>query len=275
MAGDGADGVAVAEAHYWTMRCIAAGPRAAGAEADGLVRQAWVDAAAARADDGGGRPLHEAAAGALLRRVRDLEAGSARDPHGRAVAPSWFNPSSHRWAGWWDREPAAFDRLDVDDDATRSAAERALAELPLAARAVLVLHDVTPWPPDAVRSVVRLQPDDHLALLHAARSHVRRALERLVDEVAPPPVAGDAATAPGLTEYDISCDRVTGLATRYLEGAIEPRLRTTFEEHLVVCPPCVCHVAQLRVTVRALHALAGRPVPPPVRAELAAALSPA
>lgn len=259
---------------YWPMRYLVLGPNVDATEADCVVVQAWTDAAANAPRDGTdtGEALLEHAVRALLPRLQSMEAELTGEP-GPAVSPAWFNPAGHRWAGWWDREPYRFDAIDVVDDATRAAAAGALAELPLTPRAVVVLTDVAGWPPAASLRLLPLDAAHHLALLHVARSHVRRALERLVDtRKHSDPASGPPLPERRLTDYDISCDRLVDLTTEYLEGAIAPRLRTTFEQHLVVCSPCIGHLSQLRTTVRVLAGLSRAEVPPPARAHLAATL---
>jgi anti-sigma factor RsiW len=58
-----------------------------------------------------------------------------------------------------------------------------------------------------------------------------------------------------LAEYDISCTRLSELTTDYVEGALDERLRTTFEQHAVLCDPCFVHLEQLRATMRILNQL--------------------
>lgn len=268
------DRLAVAETHYWPMRYLAARTGVPVDDTDGLVNQAWKEMGASAASAEADERLANRAVGELLRQVQRLEAATVSQLDDAAVHPMWFNPGAHRWAGWWDREPVHFDTLGITDEATRSATEGALAELPLAPRAVIVLNDVIHWSPDAIRSLLGLDVGGYLAFLHAARSHVRRALERLVDDRLLVDES-DVSPDPGvdLPDYEISCDRLTTLTTEYLDGIIPPRLRTTFEEHLIACPPCMDHVSQLRTTVRVLDALRQRAVPAEAIARLAAALS--
>jgi hypothetical protein len=58
-----------------------------------------------------------------------------------------------------------------------------------------------------------------------------------------------------VAEYDISCTRLSELTTDYLEDALDERLRTTFEQHAVLCDPCFVHLEQLRTTTRILNQL--------------------
>jgi hypothetical protein len=71
-----------------------------------------------------------------------------------------------------------------------------------------------------------------------------------------------------VSEYEISCRGLTELTTDYLEGAMSDRVRTTFEQHAVLCDPCSVHLDQIRITVRILARLAS-----PDRAAAAALLA--
>ena len=59
-----------------------------------------------------------------------------------------------------------------------------------------------------------------------------------------------------MSEFEISCRGLTELTTDYLEGAMSDRVRTTFEQHAVLCDPCSVHLDQIRTTVRILARLA-------------------
>jgi anti-sigma factor RsiW len=65
-----------------------------------------------------------------------------------------------------------------------------------------------------------------------------------------------------MADHDITCRDLSRDTTAYLDGAMSPRVRTTFEQHLVFCPMCVVHLAQVRTTREVLASLADAPVPP-------------
>lgn len=58
-----------------------------------------------------------------------------------------------------------------------------------------------------------------------------------------------------MADYDISCTRLSELTTDYLEEAMSERLRTTFEQHAMLCDACFVHLEQLRATRRILGGL--------------------
>jgi anti-sigma factor RsiW len=64
-----------------------------------------------------------------------------------------------------------------------------------------------------------------------------------------------------MPDLDISCRELTRETTEYLDHAMTPRARTTFEQHLVFCPYCVVHLQQVRATREVLGSLADA-VPP-------------
>jgi anti-sigma factor RsiW len=65
-----------------------------------------------------------------------------------------------------------------------------------------------------------------------------------------------------MPDLDISCRELTRDTTEYLDRAMTPRARATFEQHLIFCPYCVVHLQQVRATSEVLGSLTA-PVPPP------------
>jgi anti-sigma factor RsiW len=52
-----------------------------------------------------------------------------------------------------------------------------------------------------------------------------------------------------------SCVDVTEQITAYMEGALPAEQRLSFEEHVVICPPCRGFMTQMLATRTALGAL--------------------
>jgi anti-sigma factor RsiW len=48
---------------------------------------------------------------------------------------------------------------------------------------------------------------------------------------------------------DLMCQEVVELVTEYLGRAMAPEERVRMEQHLLACPPCTAHLAQLRTTL--------------------------
>ena len=67
------------------------------------------------------------------------------------------------------------------------------------------------------------------------------------------------------------CIEVVELMTDYLEGALSPRERDRFEEHIAGCDGCRAYLTQLRVALRVMSGLAAEPVPARIQEELVAA----
>lgn len=93
-----------------------------------------------------------------------------------AVDPGQFIGPGHRWHRYWASAPIRFDDLPLAD-ATIAVAEAAIAALPDPERAVITLRDVEGWDAGEVCAALELSQRDQRALLHRARSRVRRALE--------------------------------------------------------------------------------------------------
>ena len=69
----------------------------------------------------------------------------------------------------------------------------------------------------------------------------------------------------------LTCQQMVELVTEYLDGAMEPRRRARFEEHLAGCGGCTAYLAQFRTTVALVGRLDVDDVPAPVMGELLSA----
>jgi len=74
------------------------------------------------------------------------------------------------------------------------------------------------------------------------------------------------ATTDQLRDY--TCQELVELVTSYLENALSPHERASFEAHLAGCTGCRNYVGQMRATVRALARTPDQPVAPEVRDSL-------
>lgn len=70
---------------------------------------------------------------------------------------------------------------------------------------------------------------------------------------------------------DLACRRVVDIITDYLEGELPAEQRAQLEQHLLICQPCVHFVAQHKLTIAGLRALAPQPLPAAARATALAA----
>ena len=73
--------------------------------------------------------------------------------------------------------------------------------------------------------------------------------------LAPPPGGASMSMLSFLRRRrrDVVCREAVALMAGYLDGALDDRDRTRLEAHLAACPHCSEHLAQLRVTIAALH----------------------
>jgi RNA polymerase sigma-70 factor, ECF subfamily len=123
-----------------------------------------------------------------VRERRTLPFSSLDDPDEPgppAVEPERFLPAGHRWAGHWASPPRSL--ADVPEERllsaeTRAEVERAVELLPPAQRAVITLRDVEGMTAAETCQLLGLTEGNQRVLLHRARSKVRRALERYMDE---------------------------------------------------------------------------------------------
>ena len=66
----------------------------------------------------------------------------------------------------------------------------------------------------------------------------------------------------------LACQELVELVTSYLEGALSPEERASFEHHIAGCDGCGAYVLQMRQTIE----LTGQLTPADVSAEAEAAL---
>jgi RNA polymerase sigma-70 factor, ECF subfamily len=110
--------------------------------------------------------------------------GSGPEADEPAVDPDRFLPAGHRWAGHWATPPASWRDLPEERllaAETMAEVERAVATLPAAQRAVLVLRDVEGLTAAEACQLLGLTEGNQRVLLHRGRSRVRAALERYLD----------------------------------------------------------------------------------------------
>jgi RNA polymerase sigma-70 factor (ECF subfamily) len=100
------------------------------------------------------------------------------------VDPDRFLPAGHRRAGHWASPPASWREVPEDlllSKETMTEVERAVATLPTAQRAVVVLRDVEGLSAAEACQLLGLTEGNQRVLLHRGRFKVRAALERYLD----------------------------------------------------------------------------------------------
>jgi RNA polymerase sigma-70 factor (ECF subfamily) len=103
----------------------------------------------------------------------------------RAVDSERFRAPEDAFPGHWRAYPGDWSALPEDalvGRETRAVVMRAIEELPAAQRAVITLRDVTGCTAEEVCSALELSEGNQRVLLHRARSRVRAALERHLDD---------------------------------------------------------------------------------------------
>jgi RNA polymerase sigma-70 factor (ECF subfamily) len=120
------------------------------------------------------------------RRTVPFSALAGGDPEADepAVDPDRFLPAGHRWAGHWASPPTSWREVPEElllSRETMAEIERAVATLPAAQRAVLVLRDVEGLTAAEACQLLDLTEGNQRVLLHRGRSKVRAALERHLD----------------------------------------------------------------------------------------------
>jgi anti-sigma factor RsiW len=67
---------------------------------------------------------------------------------------------------------------------------------------------------------------------------------------------------------DLPCQEIVELITDYLEGAMDPELRSSFEAHLAGCPHCTHYLEQIGATIRIAGTIRAEDLSPEFRAGL-------
>ena len=69
---------------------------------------------------------------------------------------------------------------------------------------------------------------------------------------------------------DLMCQEVVELVTEYLSRSMAPEERVRMEQHLLACPPCTAHLAQMRTTLELARGLSRDDQDVPVEDDLLA-----
>jgi RNA polymerase sigma-70 factor, ECF subfamily len=100
-----------------------------------------------------------------------------------AVEPERFRPPDDpSWPGHWAAKPSEWPEGRLLETESLARIREAIDALPDSQRAVISLRDVEGWSAEEVCNALELSETNQRVLLHRARSKVRRALERYLDE---------------------------------------------------------------------------------------------
>lgn len=120
--------------------------------------------------------------GVRERRSAPFSALAGADDEDAGLDADRFLPEGHRWTGGWAAAPTAWPEERVLGDETMRIMRAAIAELPSRQANVLVLRDVEGWGSEEVCAALGLSDGNQRILLHRARTKVRAALERYLDD---------------------------------------------------------------------------------------------
>ena len=122
-----------------------------------------------------------------------LEGGEGTE---RAVPLDRFQPDGH-----WTEPPKLWDELDperiVAGRQIWEHVQAAIERLPAGQKAVLILRDMEGQSAEDACDLLKISAENQRVLLHRARGRVRRAVELLLADEAPQPVAASRPPSPG------------------------------------------------------------------------------
>jgi len=107
------------------------------------------------------------------------------DLDGPAVDPDRFFPADSQMPGHWASLPANWDDMPEKwllSQETIVCSLSTTKALPASQQAVITLHDLEGWRAEEICNVLDISATNQRALLHRARSKVRRALEQYFEE---------------------------------------------------------------------------------------------
>jgi RNA polymerase sigma-70 factor (ECF subfamily) len=102
-----------------------------------------------------------------------------------AVEPERFRPPGEAFAGHWNGYPGDWSSLPeagLLGRETLDVVKRAIEELPASQRPVITMRDIAGCSAEEVCDALDVSAGNQRVLLHRARSHVRAALERHLDD---------------------------------------------------------------------------------------------
>jgi RNA polymerase sigma-70 factor (ECF subfamily) len=143
---------------------------------------------------------------------------------------------------------AANPEADVARSEGQELLMRAVQEIPLSLRLVLVLHDMEDLTTDEVAQVLGLKTGTVRVRLHRARLATRKAVQELTDR-AVGRKAKDAKKSSGAKKRSVACRELFAELSEYLDGNVEPKTCEEMRAHIESCPACVAFLRELRGTI--------------------------
>jgi RNA polymerase sigma-70 factor (ECF subfamily) len=102
-----------------------------------------------------------------------------------AVDPERFRGPDQQWPGNWVSFPRNWDEMPEErilSQETLARIQKAIDDLPPGQREVITLRDIEGWASDETCTLLGVSEANQRVLLHRARSKVRRALEKYLEE---------------------------------------------------------------------------------------------
>jgi RNA polymerase sigma-70 factor (ECF subfamily) len=183
------------ETHHGTMMAVAGTYVRTRAVAEEVVQEAWLGVLKGL-DRFEGRSslrtwilriLVNTAIGRGAREARTVPFSSTAvgDEQEPAVEAERFRRPGDAFAGHWNRYPGDWSSLPEErllGRETLEVAKRCIEDLPYAQRTVITMRDVAGCSAEEVRELLEISAANQRVLLHRARSKVRAALERHLDD---------------------------------------------------------------------------------------------
>jgi RNA polymerase sigma-70 factor, ECF subfamily len=144
---------------------------------------------------------------------------------------------------------------------------RAVLEIPVPLRLVLVLHDMEELSTEQVAQVLGLQPGTVRVRLHRARLAVRQQLQRMRQSTP----RGRRPHTPRPSR-PTSCRDLFANLSEYLDDRVEPKTCDEMRTHIESCPSCVAFLRDLQTAIDRCRSLQAE-CPPEVATHLRALLT--
>jgi RNA polymerase sigma-70 factor, ECF subfamily len=116
------------------------------------------------------------------REARSIPFSSLRDPQSELDYQPAIDPSRFDARGMWAEPRKAWINVAPEELLLRRETvdliQRAIVELPVSQRAVVILHDVEEVEPEEICNILEISETNQRVLLHRGRSRLRRALEQ-------------------------------------------------------------------------------------------------
>lgn len=129
---------------------------------------------------------------------------------------------------------------------------KAILSVPSKYRIVLVLHDMEDLNTEQIGQILDIQTGTVRVRLHRARLSVRKAMNRLLEELpdtSHPQPQRRTRNYPADQERPPECRELFANLSEYLDGKVEAQSCDEMREHIEACPACIAFIRDLRQTI--------------------------